>query len=83
VRQLAVVGLILIPILCGSGFAWWKYYQSLPPKNIIVLVAEFGSVSNVCFELSESSLYKDFASSHNTFETSPPNLIALTQKLSV
>jgi tetratricopeptide (TPR) repeat protein len=43
VRRLAVAGLILIPILCGSGFAGWQYTQSLPPKDIIVLVADFDS----------------------------------------
>ena len=41
VRRLAVAGLILIPILSFSGVARWFYVESLPTKNILVLVAEF------------------------------------------
>jgi tetratricopeptide (TPR) repeat protein len=41
VRRLAIAGLILIPILSLSGVAGWFYVQSLPAKNIIVLVADF------------------------------------------
>jgi tetratricopeptide (TPR) repeat protein len=41
IRRLAVAGLILIPVLSISGIAGWFYVQSLPPKNVIVLVVEF------------------------------------------
>jgi tetratricopeptide (TPR) repeat protein len=41
VRRSAVAGLILIPILCFSGYKRWEYVQSLPPKDILVLVAKF------------------------------------------
>ncbi len=41
VRRLAFAGLILLPILSISGFASWQYFQSLPSKDIIVLVADF------------------------------------------
>jgi tetratricopeptide (TPR) repeat protein len=41
VRRSAVVGLILIPLLSLSGVAGWQHVQSLPIKDIIVLVAEF------------------------------------------
>jgi tetratricopeptide (TPR) repeat protein len=41
IRRLAIAGLILIPILSFSGVAGWFYVQSLPAKNIIVLVADF------------------------------------------
>lgn len=41
VRRSAVAGLILIPILCFSGYKGWEYVQSLPPKDILVLVAKF------------------------------------------
>jgi tetratricopeptide (TPR) repeat protein len=40
-RRLALAGLILIPILSVSGVIGWFYVQSLPAKNIIVLVADF------------------------------------------
>lgn len=54
VRRLAVAGLILIPILCGSGIAGWKYTQSLPPKDIIVLVAEFDGPDSKNFGVTET-----------------------------
>ena len=41
IRRLAIAGLILIPMLSFSGVAGWFYVQSLPAKNIIVLVADF------------------------------------------
>ena len=41
IRRLAIAGLILLPILSFSGVAGWFYGQSLPAKNIIVLVADF------------------------------------------
>lgn len=41
VRRSAVAGLILLPILSLSGVVGWQYFQSLPAKDIIVLVAEF------------------------------------------
>jgi tetratricopeptide (TPR) repeat protein len=40
-RRFAMAGLILIPIVSGAGVAGWCYVRSLPPKNIIVLVADF------------------------------------------
>jgi len=43
IRRFAIAGLIMIPILCASGVAGWKYSESLPPKDIIVLVADFDS----------------------------------------
>lgn len=43
VRRSAIAGLILIPILSCAGVATWFYIQSLPAKNVIVLVAEFDS----------------------------------------
>ncbi len=43
VRRSAIAGVILIPILSCAGVAAWFYLQSLPAKNVIVLVAEFDS----------------------------------------
>ncbi len=54
VRRLAIAGLILIPILCGSGVAGWKYVQSLPPKEIIVLVADFDKADSKNFGVTET-----------------------------
>jgi tetratricopeptide (TPR) repeat protein len=54
VRRLAIVGLIAIPILSGSGVAGWKYIQSLPPKDIIVLVADFDSPDSKNFGVTET-----------------------------
>jgi tetratricopeptide (TPR) repeat protein len=54
VRRLAIAGLILIPIFSGSGFAGWQYLQSLPPKDIIVLVAEFDSSDSKNFGVTET-----------------------------
>jgi tetratricopeptide (TPR) repeat protein len=54
VRRLAIAGLILIPILSGSGFAGWQYLQSLPAKDIIVLVAEFDSPDSKNFGVTET-----------------------------
>jgi tetratricopeptide (TPR) repeat protein len=54
VRRLAVAGLILIPIFCGSGIASWKYTQSLPPKDITVLVAEFDGSDSKNFGVTET-----------------------------
>ncbi len=44
IRRLANTGLIMIPILSLSGVADWFYVQNLPPKDIIVLVADFDGV---------------------------------------
>lgn len=41
VRRLASTGLILLPILSILSFVSWQYFQSLPTKDIIVLVADF------------------------------------------
>ncbi len=41
VRRLAILGLFTIPLLTIAGFNGWNYYQSLPPKNFIILVAKF------------------------------------------
>lgn len=54
VRRLAIGGLILIPILSSSGFAGWQYLQSLPSKDIIVLVAEFDSSDSKNFGVTET-----------------------------
>jgi tetratricopeptide (TPR) repeat protein len=54
VRRLAVAGLILIPIFCGSGIASWKYTQSLPPKDITVLIAEFDGSDSKNFGVTET-----------------------------
>ena len=54
VRRLAIAGLILLPILSGSGVAGWKYVQSLPPKDIIVLVANFDSPDSKNFGVTET-----------------------------
>jgi tetratricopeptide (TPR) repeat protein len=43
VRRFAIAGLILIPLLSFTGVSGWFYLQSLPAKNVIVLVAEFDS----------------------------------------
>lgn len=43
IRRSAIAGLILMPILTCAGVAAWFYLQSLPAKNVIVLVAEFDS----------------------------------------
>jgi tetratricopeptide (TPR) repeat protein len=43
IRRSAIAGIILIPILSCAGIAAWFYLQSLPAKNVIVLVAEFDS----------------------------------------
>ena len=44
IRLLATIGLFVILILSLSGIAGWLYVQSLPSKNIIVLVADFDGV---------------------------------------
>jgi tetratricopeptide (TPR) repeat protein len=54
VRRLAITGLILIPILSGSSFAGRQYLQSLPAKDIIVLVAEFDSPDSKNFGVTET-----------------------------
>jgi tetratricopeptide (TPR) repeat protein len=41
VGRLALAGMIAIPALAAVGYAGWKYYQSLPPDKIIILVADF------------------------------------------
>lgn len=41
IRRRAFVGVIAIPILAAAILFRWQYFQSLPPKNIIVLVADF------------------------------------------
>jgi tetratricopeptide (TPR) repeat protein len=43
VRRSAIAGLILISLLSFTGVSGWFYVQSLPAKNVIVLVAEFDS----------------------------------------
>jgi len=43
IRRSAIAGLILIPTLSVVGVSSWFYVQSLPAKNVIVLVAEFDS----------------------------------------
>ncbi|MGH7800686.1 MAG: tetratricopeptide repeat protein [Thermodesulfobacteriota bacterium] len=41
VRRFAFIGIVAVPILAISGYAGWKYYQSLPSDKIIILVADF------------------------------------------
>ncbi|MGK7949257.1 MAG: tetratricopeptide repeat protein, partial [Xenococcaceae cyanobacterium] len=41
IRRLAKLGLFVIPLLIVTGFAGWQYYQSLPSKDFIILVAKF------------------------------------------
>jgi CHAT domain len=42
-RRLALVGIFVVPILATTSFAGWQYYQSLPTKDIIILVADVKS----------------------------------------
>jgi hypothetical protein len=58
VRGLAVPGLILISILCISGIAVWRYTQSLPSKEIIVLVANFDKADSKNFDVTETIIDK-------------------------
>lgn len=41
IRRSAAAGLILVPILSISSVTGWQYYQSLPTKDNIILVADF------------------------------------------
>lgn len=40
-RRWALVGLILIPLLTIAGVVTYRYYQTLPPKETRVLIANF------------------------------------------
>ncbi|MBW4695742.1 MAG: tetratricopeptide repeat protein [Lyngbya sp. HA4199-MV5] len=41
VRRVAVAGLVLVPVLTLAGIGGWHYVQSLPTKDVIILVADF------------------------------------------
>ncbi len=41
IRRTAIAGLFAIPVLVVSGVAGWLYVQNLPPRNVIILVADF------------------------------------------
>jgi tetratricopeptide (TPR) repeat protein len=46
IRRTALVGLVAIPFLCLSGFSRWQQLQNRPPKEILILVAEFNSTED-------------------------------------
>ena len=54
IRRSAIAGLIAIPILSFSGVAGWFYVQSLPAKNIIVLVADFDGPDPKTYRVTEA-----------------------------
>jgi tetratricopeptide (TPR) repeat protein len=54
IRRSAIAGLIAIPILSFSGVAGWFYVQSLPTKNIIVLVADFDGPDPKTYRVTEA-----------------------------
>ena len=41
VRRAAVAGLVLVPVLTLVGIGGWQYVQTLPTKDVIILVADF------------------------------------------
>jgi tetratricopeptide (TPR) repeat protein len=41
VGNLAIALIIAIPVLAFTGYFGWRYYKSLPPDNIIILLADF------------------------------------------
>jgi tetratricopeptide (TPR) repeat protein len=53
-HRIAIAGLILIPILCMIGVAGWFYAQSLPPKHLIVLVADFDGPDAKSYRITET-----------------------------
>lgn len=46
VRWLARLGLMIIPFLVWAGFAIYRYQAELPPKDFIILVADFEGVES-------------------------------------
>jgi tetratricopeptide (TPR) repeat protein len=41
IHQITLIGIILIPAISITNFVVDKYYQSLPPEKVIILVADF------------------------------------------
>ncbi|MGB3295340.1 MAG: tetratricopeptide repeat protein [Phormidesmis sp.] len=41
IRRLAAVGLVLVPLLVAGGGLGWRYVQSLPSDQVVILVADF------------------------------------------
>jgi tetratricopeptide (TPR) repeat protein len=52
-RRLAIVGFVVIPLLTCAGFFVW---QSLPPPNVLLLVADFDGVEQQNYQVTENIL---------------------------
>ncbi len=53
IRRLAIVGFFLIPLLTCAGFFGWR---SLPPANILLLVANFDGPNQQNYQVTETLL---------------------------
>lgn len=54
VRRTAVVGLVLVPVLTLAGIGGWQYVQTLPTKDIIILVADFEGPDPQSYRVTET-----------------------------
>ncbi|MEO1672086.1 MAG: hypothetical protein AAFR77_15105, partial [Cyanobacteria bacterium J06631_2] len=53
VRWLARLGLLLIPLVFGSGFWWYQYQVQLPPTDFKILVADFESSDSSNYDVTQ------------------------------
>jgi tetratricopeptide (TPR) repeat protein len=56
VRRSARVGLVLVPLLVLAGYFGWQHVQSLPSKEVVILVAEFDGPEGQNYRVTETIL---------------------------
>ena len=54
VRRAAVAGLVLVPLLTFAGIGGWQYVQTLPTKDVIILVADFEGPDPQSYRVTET-----------------------------
>ena len=56
IRQLAVAGLVAIPLIGTTGFTGWQYWQNRPSDDVVILVAEFDGPDAESYRVTDTIL---------------------------
>ncbi|NJR39889.1 MAG: tetratricopeptide repeat protein, partial [Leptolyngbyaceae cyanobacterium CSU_1_4] len=67
VRRVSWVGILIVPLSGISGFLIWQKYQSLPPQETIVLVANFDGPEPQKYRVTEA-IYNNLETSIRAYE---------------
>lgn len=69
-RTIGIIGVVIIPLLALSGWGGLKWYQTLPPNKVIILVADFDGPEAKNYRVTENILrqLKDACHDYNDME---------------